>query len=309
MEFKDYYKILGVDKKATDAEIRKAYKKLAKEFHPDINKSLDAEKKFKEINEAYTVLSNTENRQKYDNLGSNYSSHQRTGGSSDDFNWADYVNQGGKSGQTVGDIFDNGGSVSDFFERIFGGGFSSSRKSQSRMPSKGKDYESTVDITLEEAYSGTARLLTINGEKMEVKFKPGSKTDQVLKISGKGYPGKNGGANGNLLIKINVLDNAKYKRNDNDLMMDAQIDVFTLMLGGEVKLNTLGGNLMITIQPESQNGKTIKLKGQGMPLYSDPKLKGDLYVTLIAKLPTKMTEKEIQLLKEAQEINKSKKNK
>lgn len=311
MDFKDYYKILEVDKKASEDEIKKSYKKLAKKYHPDVNKSPEAEKKFKDISEAYNVLQDPEKRRKYDNLGSDYTSYTQRGGSSDGFDWSQWYNSQSqannpRSGQTINDIFDNGGSVSDFFERIFG---STNRNpfSKSAQPQKGENYEMNVELTLEEAFNGTARLLTINNEKMEIKFKPGVKHDQVMKITGKGYPGKNNGKNGDLLIKIKINEHNKYERDNDDIKMEALVDVITLILGGEAKVGTISGQLKITIPPESQNGKTLKLKGQGMPSYSDNSKRGDLYLKLIAKLPSKLTEREKELFEELKEINKNKK--
>ncbi len=316
MDFKDYYKVLEVDKKANEDDIKKSYKKLAKKYHPDVNKNPEAEKKFKDISEAYNVLSDPEKRRKYDNLGSSYNSFTQRGGNEDGFDWSQWYNSQSqaqsqqnspRSGQTINDIFDNGGSVSDFFDRIFGGGTKNPFANKIPQPQNGEDYEMAVELTLEEAFSGTARLLTISGEKMELKFKPGTKSDQVLKISGKGYPGKNNGKNGDLIIKIKVLEHYKYERDGDDIKMEALIDVYTLILGGEAKISTIGGQLKITIPAESQNGKILKLKGQGMPLYSDNNKRGDLYLKLIAKLPAKLTERERELLEEIKEINKSKK--
>ncbi len=310
MDFKDYYKVLEVDKKASDEEIKKSYKKLAKKYHPDVNKSPEAEKKFKDISEAYNVLGDAEKRRKYDNLGSSYNDFTQRGGSGEGYDWSQwYNNQAGnqRSGQTINDIFDNGGSVSDFFERIFGSGMKNPFGKQANPPQNGENYEMNVELSLEEAFAGTARLLTINGQKMEIKFKPGVKTDQILKITGKGYPGKNNGKNGDLIIKIKILEHNKFERIDNDIKMDTLIDVFTLMLGGEAKVSTLSGQIKITIPPESQNGKVLKLKGQGMPLYNDNTKRGDLFLKLVAKLPTKLTDKEKELLTEVREINKNKK--
>lgn len=315
MVFKDYYKVLEVDKKASDDEIKKSYKKLAKKYHPDVNKNPEAEKKFKDLSEAYNVLGDPEKRRKYDNLGSSFNQYTQKGGSSDNFDWSQWYNsqaqnqQGSqRTGQTINDIFDNGGSVSDFFDRIFGGGgVKNPFTSKAPQPQNGEDYEMDVELTLEEAFNGTARLLTINNEKMEIKFKPGVKTDQVMKITGKGYPGKNNGKNGDLLIKIKILEHSKYERDNDDIKMEATVDAMTLILGGEAKVYTISGQIKIIIPPESQNGKILKLKGLGMPLYSDNSKRGDLYLKLIAKLPSKLTEREKELFEEIKEINKNKK--
>ncbi|HRP02310.1 MAG TPA: DnaJ C-terminal domain-containing protein [Candidatus Kapabacteria bacterium] len=312
MDFKDYYKVLEVEKKANEEEIKKSYKKLAKKYHPDVNKNPEAERKFKDISEAYNVLSDPEKRRKYDNLGSSYNSYTQDGGQSDGFDWTQWYNsnnqQGNqRSGQTINDIFDNGGSVSDFFDRIFGGGAKNPFAKQAPQAQNGENYEMSVDLTLEEAFSGTSRLLTINNEKMEIKFKPGVKNEQVLKITGKGYHGKNNGKNGDLLIKINLTEHSKYERIGDDIKMEASVDYLTLILGGEAKISTLGGQLKIMIPAESQNGKVLKLVGQGMPIYGDNSKRGNLLLKLIAKLPNKITDKEKDLLDEIREINKNKK--
>lgn len=312
MDFKDYYKILGVEKKASQEEIKKAYRKLALKFHPDTNQTPEAEAKFKDIQEAYEVLKDPDKRAKYDRLGSNWNKHRRTGGSSQDFDWSQWFNQqnAGKGtrsgGRTVNDFFNQGGGISDFFEKIFGSAYTqqggaSNFDTQYRQqkPIKGSDVETSVDISLEEAYTGTNRVVTINNkEKLDIKFKPGIENDQVLKLSSKGKPGKYGGPNGDLLIKVRVNESKGIERKGNDLHLEAKIDLYTAILGGNSDISLFGKKIKIKVAPNTQSGKTLKLKGLGMPFYSNNEKKGDLYVKLLISIPENLTEKELELFKE-----------
>lgn len=326
MEFKDYYKTLGVDKKATADEIKKAYKKLAVKYHPDKNKdNPEAEKKFKEISEAYQVLSDPDKRSKYDNLGSSYSRFRQGGGSSDQFNWSDWFAQQQQQqqqqqrgaytgrGRTFSDFFQGGGGLSDFFERIFGGGGYGGAQgfgqrtaenpfAQATPPAKGKDIEAEVTLTLKEAYSGTKRRLNIDGNSLDINLKPGIKDGQTLKITGKGQPGQFEGAAGDLFIKVRVMDNGTIKRKGDDLEVEITIDMFSALLGGEIKIKTFSGTLKLNVKPETQNGKTVKLKGQGMPVYENPDKKGDLYIKYTVNLPQNLSDKEKELLEEMRKI-------
>ncbi|MFP4368650.1 MAG: DnaJ C-terminal domain-containing protein [Candidatus Kapaibacterium sp.] len=323
MDFKDYYKILGVTKSSSKDDIKAAYRKLARKYHPDTNKDPEAENKFKEVSEAYEVLSDPEKRKKYDRLGSNWNQHRQTGGSSQDFNWQDWFakSQGGARGsrsyQTVGDFFNSGGGVSDFFERIFGGGFQQKgagggfggfrgaeefRGTEGfRKPKRGDDFQTEIELSLEEAFNGALRMLNVNGERLEVKFKPGIQDGHIQKISGKGYPGNNGGPSGDLLIKVKVREHKSVKRDGNDLHVEANIDLYKMILGGTATISTFSGKLKVNIPPETQNGKVLVLRGQGMPDYNNPDKKGDLYIKLIAKLPQKLNDKQKDLFKKIKE--------
>ena len=317
MEFKDYYKILGVNKNSPQEDIKKAYKKLLLKYHPDKNPNdKEAENKFKDVSEAYEVLSDPDKRRKYDNLGSSWNRYQQTGGSATDFNWSEWFSQSRtateskkKSGDVFsnfGDFFHSGGNVSEFFEKIFGSGFSKQKGQQSAPPQKGEDYETNVEITLEQAFKGTSRIIDINDKKIEVKFKPGIADGQVLKITGKGYPGKNNGLNGDLIIKIIVKPHTKVERKNDDLQVDIFLDLFKMILGGTSKLTTFGGSINLKIPPETQQGKILMLKGQGMPKYSNPTERGDLFVKLNVKLPQKLSNEEIELFKELRDVRKKK---
>lgn len=311
MEFQDYYSTLGVSKSASAEEIKKAYRKLAKEYHPDSNKSPDAEKKFKQISEAYTVLSDADKRAKYDRLGANWNKHRETGGSYDDFNWSDYFNQGaGRKStgtrQRVGDVFGEGAGISDFFERIFGGGFGSSSKSakQSTSKQKGENFKTEVEVSLEEAYSGINKVLNINGEKLEIKIKPGTSDGLVMKISGKGMPNYDGSGKGDLLITVRVKEHPVFKRVANDLYCDIEVNYLDAVLGGKAAVSTLSGKLQVNIAPNSRSGKVLKLKGMGMPDYKHKDVKGDLYIKLIIQIPEKLSDEVIELIKQIKKIAK-----
>ena len=328
MDFKDYYKILGLDKNASKDDIKKAYRKLAQKYHPDKNKDdPSAEKKFKDVSEAYQVLSDPEKRKKYDNLGSNWNRHRQSGGGTGDFDWSDYFSGGGAgrrrtTGQPFGDFFGGGGGMSDFFEKIFGGagggfggtgtgGFGGSGYREStgfNKPQKGKDYATEITLNLEEAYNGTSRTLNVNGERIEVKFRKGIRDGQSLKIPGKGLPGKNGGPSGDLIIKVKIAEHPKYERKDNDLYMDAAVDLFSAVLGGTERIKTPGGTLKINIPEGAQSGRKMKLTKQGMPDYNNPSNKGDLYIKLLIKVPENLTQKEKELFKEIKSIREKEKS-
>ncbi len=315
MDFKDYYKILEVEKTATAEEIKQSYRRLARQYHPDTNKSdPKAEEKFKDISEAYQVLSDAEKRRKYDNLGSSFNRHRQTGGSSENFDWSNWFDKAQQQSsrakstyQTVGDFFSSGGGVSDFFERIFGSGFSQ-KQGFSRTPIRGEDVEAEVEITLAEAFSGVTKLIQINGKKIEVKFKPGIADAQVLRLSGLGGAGKHGGEKGDLIVRVKVLEHNRVTRKNNDLYLEIPVDIFNAVLGGSTKIKTFGGMVKVNIPPESSSGKVLKLKGQGMPIYaSNSEERGDLYVTLQIKSPKNLTDEEKELFEKLRELSKSKK--
>lgn len=323
MNFKDYYKILEVEKNASKEEIKKSFRKLAAKYHPD--KSGGDESKFKDISEAYEVLSDPEKRKKYDNLGSSYNSFRSQGGTADDFDWSDwYASQqrGGKrSGRTVSDFFTQGGSMSDFFDKIFGqtyskqsdfggaGGFSSSRTQKDRSTFgfeekvDGENYKTQINVSLQDAFKGTKKRLKVNGESIEVNVKPGVKNGQTLKITGKGYKGRSGGKNGDLLLTINIKEEENAKRVNNDLYITQDIDLFDALLGTKKTFDTFAGKFSLKISPNSQQGKLLKLKDQGMPLYNNNSIRGDLFIKLNIVMPENLNEKQMEFLKKARDSN------
>jgi curved DNA-binding protein len=311
VEFKDYYKILGVDKSASQDEIKKQYKKLILKYHPDKNPNdSSAESKFKDVTEAYEVLSDPEKRSKYDNLGSSWNNFSKSGRRAEDFDWSQWFasqqqqrkarQQSGSS--DFGDMFGGGASgVSDFFEKIFGGGYAG-RSTYRQTPQRGKDYHTDIEISLEQAFKGTSIMLNVDGQKIEVKIHPGISDGQILKISNKGYPGSNGGPRGDLIIKVKVKDHKRVDRKGDDLYVDVPIDLYTAVLGGETRISTFSGKINLKIPPETQQGKVVKLSGQGMPKYNLPTQRGDLYVKFNIKIPKDLTEKEIELFTELKKL-------
>ncbi len=327
MEYKDYYKILGVPKTATDKEIKKAYRKLARENHPDTNPNDPrAEEKFKEINEAYEVLSDPEKRKKYDQFGSQWKNFTGAGGRPEDF-WQQYGAgaRGGATGAPGGggyrtvspeefeELFGGAGGFSDFFETLFGMGgrrtggrsagyqdfgFGGAQTAGRARPTRGRDIEHPVDITLEEAYRGSSRTLQLDGERIEVKIPRGVKTGSRVRVAGKGEPGRNGGKPGDLYLKINVLPHARFQREGDNLRLKLPVDLYTMILGGEVQVPTLDRPLILNIPPETDNGKVFRLRGKGMPNVKKPDQHGDLYVEVEARLPKNLTEQEKELFRQ-----------
>ncbi len=318
MDYKDYYKILGVSKTATQDEIKKAFRKLAVKYHPDKNKgNKEAEEKFKEINEANEVLRDKEKRKKYDELGENWKYYQQSGGQqSQDFDWSQYANQGGGR-QTqysyegdFGDAF-GGGGFSDFFETLFGGGgggFSSQtkgRKGNSRKTTlKGEDLAAEMSITLEDAFKGSEKIFDLDGQSIKLKIKPGITEGQSLKLTGKGSAGYNGGAAGDLLLKIHVLHDPLFERKGDDLYTDLRVNLYTAVLGGKSALRTFKGTINVNVPKESQNGKILRLQGLGMPKYGKTNQFGDLYAKLNIEIPTALSESETKLFNELSEMRK-----
>lgn len=312
MDFKDYYKTLGLDKNATPEQIKSAYKTLVKKHHPDVNKGdSTSNEKIKEINEAYDVLSDAEKKKKYDNLGSSWNRFNSGGGRADDFDWDSWSSGSSRRRsapkETVGDFFNSGGGVSDFFDRIFGAGKGYSQKQGFNYPpTRGEDVNSELTLTLEEAFKGCSKIVQNRSQKIEMKIKAGITDGQTLKISGKGKFGKRGGEPGDLIVKVNIEEHARVKRGGDDLFMEAPIDLYVAVLGGAARVSTFAGTIKMTIPPESLQGKVMKLTGQGMPKYSNPDERGDLFITLQIKLPQNLSEKEVDLFKQLKALRATK---
>ncbi|TPE45954.1 DnaJ C-terminal domain-containing protein [Pontibacter mangrovi] len=311
MEYKDYYNILGVDKKATQAEIKKAYRSLAKKYHPDKNKgNKEAEEKFKDISEAYEVLGDEEKRKQYDQLGANWRQFQQQGAG------GQYYGQpgGGFRGSYQGDFSDifgagggGGGGFSDFFEQFFGGGGAAGfggQRAGGRAP-KGQDYQAEMEISLQEAYTGTSRLLNVNEQQLRITTKPGVADGQVLRIKGKGAPAPAGGQPGDLYINVRVMPDARFERAGDDLTTTLPVDMYTAILGGEVQAPTMSGQVKLKIPGGTQSGKILRLRGKGMPKYGQPDQHGDLYVKLEVNLPTSLSAEERELLERLRDLRKA----
>lgn len=299
MDFKDYYRVLGLTKTATAEEIKKAYRKLAVKYHPDKNHGdKAAEEKFKEINEANEVLGDAEKRKKYDELGENWKYYQQTGGQGqhkEDFDWSKWENGNSRQQYSSNERFQEN-DFSDFFENIFGSQFKGNTRQANSI--KGQDYTAEMEILLEEAYTGTTRQVDLNGEKLQLKIKRGVKDGQVLRIKEKGGKGINGGKNGDVLITVHIPENKIYKRKDDDLYCDTPVDIYTLILGGETVIKTFRSTIKISITKETENGKVVRLKGMGMPKYDTENMFGDLYIKLNVQLPKNLSSKEMELFKE-----------
>jgi curved DNA-binding protein len=294
MDYKDYYKILGVDRKASEEDIRKAYRKLAMQHHPDRNpNNKQAEDRFKEINEAYQVLSDSKKRAHYDRLGSDYSNWQQRGNPGD-FDWNQYGGfPGGGTHVDFGDLNEmfGGGGFSDFFQTIFGmeGARSSGR-------SRAQGYQQQLEITLEEAYNGTTRTFETENKQKQVRIPAGVRTGSKVRVAGAGPNGLD------LYLIIEIQDDKRFERRGNDLHTTASINVFTAILGGEADVETLSGKIKLNIPAGTQPEQVFRLAGRGMPHLKNPNEKGDLYIRLKIQIPKYLSSKQRELLDEASRI-------
>jgi curved DNA-binding protein len=319
MDYKDYYTILGVAKTATQEEIKKAFRKLARKHHPDVNPGDKAAgEKFKEISEAYEVLSDPEKRQKYDQFGSQWQQYAQTGGRPEDFNWSQWqAGPGaGSSTRTVSpeefaEIFGGEGGFSSFFETLFGGaGRPHGPEAQAgpefryrTRPRHGRDVEYTLQVTLEEAFHGGSRILEWEtGRKIEAKIPPGVKTGSRLKLKGQGEPGLNGGAPGDLMLTIEIIPHERFLRDGDNLNLTLPVDLFTLLLGGKVTVAGIDRAVKLDIPPATANGRIFRLKGLGMPHLKSPEKRGDLHVKVEAVLPHHLSEPEKELLEQWRQL-------
>jgi curved DNA-binding protein len=292
MAFVDYYKTLGIEKNATEEEIKKAYRKLARKYHPDLNPNdKEANKKFQQINEANEVLSDPEKRKKYDAYGENWrhaeqfeQAGQSHSGAQRD--WQEYT----YSGTQGEDDF------SDFFESLFGRATGRSKSSHGKF--RGHDVNASLQLKLRDAYTTHKQTFSINNKQVRITVPAGVANGQVIKLKGYGNPGINGGPNGDLYITFVIDDDPKFKRVGNDLYTSAEIDLYTAVLGGEFMLDTLSGKLKLKINPGTQNGSTVRLKGKGFPVYKKEDEFGDLFVAWQVKIPTDLTEKQKELFRE-----------
>lgn len=308
MEYKDYYKILGISKNASQDEVKKAYRKLAVKYHPDKNKgNKEAEERFKEIGEAYEVLKDPEKRKKYDQMGANWKQYEQAGAGGFDFSQFGGGAPGGGSFHFEGDMDDifggAGGGFSDFFNAFFGGrGGAQSGFAGQQRPRKGQDLQAEMEISLEEAYRGSSRILNLDGQKLRVTIKPGTYDGQELRIKGKGSPGIGGGPGGDIYIKTRVRSDDKHRIDGNNLILKTNVDLYTAVLGGKKEIQTLAGKLNVPVPKGSQSGSKLRLKGKGMPVYNKPGQFGDLFVQLNVVIPKNLSQEEINLFKKLKEL-------
>jgi len=302
VEYKDYYKTLGVKKDASEKEIKTAYRKLARKYHPDVNpNNPQAEARFKEINEANEVLGDSGKRTKYDQLGSNWQDWQKSGGGPTDFDWSRWSSPAGSAGSRgqvrytsdLNDLFGKDSSFSDFFTSIFG---EMGQGSDLRSPAQPRqDSEQEIEISLTEAYHGTTRLLGIEERRLELKIPPGSKTGTRVRVSGE--------TRGDIYLKVKVSPDPRFEREENDLHTTIPVDLYTAVLGGEIRVPTLAGDVNLKIPEGSQNGKTFRLRSKGMPKLRKPTEYGDLFAHLDVRLPTQLTPEQRQHFEELRKLD------
>lgn len=297
-EFIDYYKVLGLEKTATSEDIKKAYRKLARKYHPDLNPdNPQAQKTFQQINEANEVLTDPEKRKKYDQYGENwkhadqYEQARRQQGS----------RQGAEGGWSEGGFGGEGGQFSDFFEQFFGGGGRQSRNVRYR----GEDFNAELKMELTDAYETRQQILTIDGKKVRITIPAGVEDGQVIKLKGYGSPGVNGGPNGDLYIKFVINNKTPFQRVGNDLYTTVDIPLYTAVLGGEQVVETLSGKIKLKVGEETQNGTKIRVKGKGFPVYKQEGKFGDLFVTYNVLIPKGLTDQQKELFRQlANTVNK-----
>lgn len=297
MEFIDYYKVLGVNKNATEDEIKKAYRRLARKLHPDLNPNdKEAHKKFQQINEANEVLSDPGKREKYDKYGKDWQHAEQ-------FEQARHSQQqpNNFSGESFGDGFEEG-SFSDFFNSMFGdlnqGGF---RQQQTKF--RGQDYQAEVRLNLSDVFKTHQQVLKVNGRNIRITIPAGVENGQKIKIKSHGGPGVNNGPNGDLYITFLISNDTKFRRQEKDLYADFSVDLYTAILGGEITVDTLDGKVKINVKPETQNGTKIRLKGKGFPVYKKDGEFGDLILTLYIKTPTNLTKEQKDLFEQLSKLS------
>jgi curved DNA-binding protein len=319
MDFKDYYEILGVAPNAEKKVIQQTFRQLARKVHPDVNPgNKEAEEKFKTINEAYQVLSDAKQRKKYDELRAQYQQWQQTGGSQQDFDWQDWSAQPGKgarvqyaSPEDLEDLFGSASPYSDFFTNIFGQAYRSGKSSgraASPGPRRGRDVEYEVDLTLEEAFHGTERLLEIDGHRIKAGIPAGVRTGSRVRLAGQAEPGQNGGPAGDLYLIVQIKPNETFEREGDNLHMDVPVDIFTAVAGGEVRIPGLERPLTLKIPPRTNANRTFRIRGKGMPHLRDTKKRGDLFARVRLVLPDSLSDEEISSMRElaASRSNRSK---
>ena len=303
MAYIDYYKILGVNKDASQEAIKKAYKKLARKHHPDLNPNdPDAQRRFQEINEANEVLSDPEKRKKYDQYGENWKHAEEFEKQRQQY--GQYQGQAGAGSGggfwSSGGGFSGDGEFSDFFESLFG---AQGRRRTRSTGLRGQDYNAELQLSLRDAAETHKQVLTVNNKKIRITIPAGVEDGQTIKLSGQGGPGANGGPAGDLYITFVIPEDPVYKREGNNLYRTAPLDLYTAVLGGEQVVETLGGKVKLKVKPETQNNTKVRLRGKGFPVYKQEGQYGDLIVTWSVKIPTDLSDKQKELFRELQSMN------
>jgi curved DNA-binding protein len=297
MAFIDYYQTLGVDKKASDKDIKNAYRKLARKYHPDLNPNdTEANKKFQQLNEANEVLSDPEKRKKYDQYGENWERGEE---------YEKYARQQQQSqsqrnyagGRDTGSAGFGDGDFSDFFQSMFGQGGSSSHGGR-QAKYRGQDYNAELHLHLKDVAETHKQTLTVNGKNIRITIPAGVENGQTIKIAGHGGSGVNGGPAGDLYITFIVADDPGFKRNGSDLHIAVNLELYTAVLGGEITIDTLNGKVKIKVKPETQNGTKVKLKGKGLAVYKKENQFGDFYITYNIQIPINLTGEQRKLFEE-----------
>lgn len=290
MAFIDYYKILGISKDATQEDIKKAYRKLARKYHPDLNKdNPNAQEKFQEINEANEVLSNPEKRKRYDEYGENWKYAEEL----EKQKKRQTKEQSGTREGTFWYSDDNTSGFSDFFEELFGNRYHNYNRAM-----RGKDYESELHLTLRQAAEEQKQILNLNGKNIRITIPAGVADGQVIKLRGYGEPGKGDAPDGDLYITFRIKEDPTFKRIGNDLYTTTTIDLYTAVLGGEIILDTLNGKVKVKIKAGTQNNSKIRLKEKGFPIYKQSGKYGDLILSIQISIPTLLTERQKELFKQ-----------
>jgi curved DNA-binding protein len=309
MDFKDYYEILGVAPNAEKKVIQQAFRQLARKVHPDVNPdNKEAEEKFKTINEAYQVLSDAEQRKKYDNLRGQYQQWQQAGGRQQDFDWQNWSAQPGEEAhvryanpEDLEDLFGGASPYSDFFTNIFGQqGRRGRGAGQGNVPGprRGRDVEYEVDLTLEEAFHGAERSLEMDGHRFKAGIPAGVRTGSRVRLAGQGEPGQNGGSAGDLYLIIQITPNGTFEREGDDLHIEVPLDIFTAIVGGEVRIPALERPLTLTIPARTNANQNFRIRGKGMPHLGDPKIRGDLFARVRLVLPDTLSDQEVNTIRE-----------
>lgn len=294
MDYKDYYKVLGVARNAKPDEIRKAYRKLAMQYHPDRNAgNAQAEERFKEINEAYQVLSDTQKRGRYDQLGSAYSNWQQRGGSANDFDWSQWTGNQPRGGGTRVEYGDVNDLFSEFFTSFFGGAGGVRGGTRARSAPA---YEQPVEISLQEAYEGATRQLNTENRKVQVRIPPGVRTGSRVRVAGAGPEGAD------VYLIIEVAEDERFERRGSDLHATASVSIFTALLGGEAEIETMTGKVKLNIPAGTQPEQVFRVAGRGMPQLKKNEAHGDLFVRLKVQIPKYLSSKQRELIEEASKL-------